>query len=304
MKKTLSILAAVLCSCLCWAQAGLSYQQNLTISSTGSANAYVLTPIPAVASLSNWCGFFVANFANTGAATLAVSGLTAKNITKNGLTATALASADIGINQVVVLCYDGTQFELVSHVANISAITIAGTSVGLGGSTSSLPSPGPIGATTQSTGAFTTGTFSTSITCTATACLGSATATTQAQGTNSTVIATTAYVDGQNMVVTSGLTAGHAYYVSAANTLSEAGGGISATTPAVCVAISTTQCLGRGTYTTTSLTAGAVYYVPTTAAVLTSTAPSTSGQFVQRLGVALSTTVLLINPSLDVGTVQ
>jgi len=128
--------------------------------------------------------------------------------------------------------------------------------------------------------------------------------TTQAQGDNSTKVASTAYVDGQNMIVTTSLTAGHAYYISAANTLSEAGGGISATAPAVCVAINTTQCLTRGTYTTTGLTAGAVYYVPTASGVVTSTAPSSTGQFVQRMGVALSTTVLIINPSLDVGTIQ
>jgi hypothetical protein len=130
------------------------------------------------------------------------------------------------------------------------------------------------------------------------------TATSQSANDNSTKLATTAYVDGQNVIVTTGLTAGHAYYISAANTLSEAGGGISATAPAVCVAVSTTVCRTRGTYTTTGLTAGAVYYVPTTAAVVTTTAPSSTGQFVQRIGVALSTTVLLINPSLDVGTVQ
>ena len=44
-----------------------------------------------------------------------------------------------------------------------SAITIAGTSVSLGGSTSSLPSPGAIGGTTPSTGAFTTLTATTSV---------------------------------------------------------------------------------------------------------------------------------------------
>lgn len=38
---------------------------------------------------------------------------------------------------------------------NNSAITIGGTSVALGGSTTSLPNPGPIGGTTPNTGAFT-----------------------------------------------------------------------------------------------------------------------------------------------------
>ncbi len=43
-----------------------------------------------------------------------------------------------------------------SAVAATGSITIAGTSVALGGSTTSLPSPGAIGGTTPSTGAFTT----------------------------------------------------------------------------------------------------------------------------------------------------
>ena len=133
---------------------------------------------------------------------------------------------------------------------------------------------------------------------------GSPTTTSQSQGDNSTKIATTAYVDGQNIIVTTGLTAGHAYYVSAANTLSEAGGGISATAPAACVAISTTQCIVRGTYTTTGLTAGAVYYVPTASGLVTTTEPSSTGQYVQRVGIALSTTVLMVNISYDVGTIQ
>src|SRR5208282_3925873 len=45
-----------------------------------------------------------------------------------------------------------------------SAITIAGTSVSLGSSTTALPSPGPIGGTTPSTGAFTTLSASSTVT--------------------------------------------------------------------------------------------------------------------------------------------
>jgi hypothetical protein len=137
------------------------------------------------------------------------------------------------------------------------------------------------------------------------------TATTQSAASNDTKVATDAYVDGAVStaqgaynVTTTGMTAGHAYYVSAANTLTEAGGALSATIAAVCVATSTTNCARVGTFTTTSLTAGAIYYVPTSSGLVTATKPTSSGQFVQRVGVALSTTVLLIQPSLDVGTVQ
>ncbi len=55
---------------------------------------------------------FQAGTANTGAATLAVNGLTAKAITKYGTT--ALATGDILANQVIEVVYDGTQFQMVS----------------------------------------------------------------------------------------------------------------------------------------------------------------------------------------------
>lgn len=46
----------------------------------------------------------------------------------------------------------------------------------------------------------------------------------------------------------------------------------------------------------TGLTAGAVYYLSTTAGGVTSTAPSSSGNVVQRIGRAASTTVLIFQP--------
>src|SRR3990167_6608241 len=60
---------------------------------TGGANAYVATPTPAWTAYAagNWL-HFKASFANTAAATIAVSGLAAKSLKKNGV---ALASADI-----------------------------------------------------------------------------------------------------------------------------------------------------------------------------------------------------------------
>lgn len=102
----------------------------------------------------------------------------------------------------------------------------------------------------------------------------------------------------------SGLTAGSAYYAGSSG-LALAEANSSGTVPAVCVAMSTTACQYSGVYTTTGLTAGAIYYVSdATAGLLTSTAPTTSGHYVQRVGVALSSTQLLIEPSLDVGAIQ
>jgi hypothetical protein len=87
--------------------------QETYIASTGSANAYVVTLAPAVAALLEGQTFsFKANFANTGAATLALNGLTAKAITKNGTT--ALIANDILSGQIITVRYDGTQFQMLS----------------------------------------------------------------------------------------------------------------------------------------------------------------------------------------------
>jgi hypothetical protein len=105
--------------------------------------------------------------------------------------------------------------------------------------------------------------------------------------------------------VTTGLTAGKLYGISgSALTLSEASSA-STVMPAVCIATTTTFCMISGTYTTSGLTANSVYYTSDgTAGTITATAPTTSGHFVQRIGMALSTTVLFVNVGLDVGTVQ
>ena len=49
---------------------------------------------------------------------------------------------------------------------------------------------------------------------------------------------------------------------------------------------------------------GVIYASDGTAGTLTQTAPSTSGHFVQRVGIALANDTILIMPSMDVGTVQ
>ena len=56
--------------------------------------------------------------ANTGAVTLNVSGLGVKNVTKNGTT--ALSAGDIAADAVVVVQYDGTEFQLVGGISGSS----------------------------------------------------------------------------------------------------------------------------------------------------------------------------------------
>jgi len=88
---------------------------------TGSANAYVLTPTIAIPSYSNGLLIsFVANFANTGAATVNISGLGAKALKK--FNDQVLETGDIEVNQIVVIRYDltGNYFQILSSTAAVT----------------------------------------------------------------------------------------------------------------------------------------------------------------------------------------
>ncbi len=83
---------------------------NWAATSGGSANAQTLTPSPAITVLTagqSWG--FIAGFTNTGPATLAVSGLTAKNVFVNQA---ALTGGEIVAGRVYNVVYDGTQYAL------------------------------------------------------------------------------------------------------------------------------------------------------------------------------------------------
>jgi hypothetical protein len=99
--------------------------------STGSANAYVLTPSAALAAYVTGERYsFRASFANTGAATLNISGLGAKTIKKMS----PFGKADLAANDIVNLSpvtveYDGTDLILctpVANIANAASETVAG----------------------------------------------------------------------------------------------------------------------------------------------------------------------------------
>ena len=93
--------------------------QNGTLTSTGSSNAYVVAGNQTYAAL-NDIGLLVfrANFTNTGSATLNVDSLGAKTIKKNH--DQNLSSGDIEANQIVVVAYNATDdtFELICDKAN------------------------------------------------------------------------------------------------------------------------------------------------------------------------------------------
>lgn len=79
---------------------------------TGAADAYVITPAPAIAAYAaGQTFFFKATNANTGASTLNVSALGVKTILRYD--GSALASGDIPASAVVEVIYDGTNFRAV-----------------------------------------------------------------------------------------------------------------------------------------------------------------------------------------------
>ena len=91
-----------------------------TLSSVSGTNAITANSAPAITTYTaGQCFRFVSAGANTGAVTLNINGLGAKNVTKNG--ATALASGDIPSGAVVQVVYDGTQFQLTNVFINIGA---------------------------------------------------------------------------------------------------------------------------------------------------------------------------------------
>jgi len=85
------------------------------ITTTGSANAYVLTTGLSLAAYVAGQSFDIkTNFGNTGAATIAVDGLAAKDLRKNGTT--ALASGDLASGRIYRISYDGTVFQVLGDV--------------------------------------------------------------------------------------------------------------------------------------------------------------------------------------------
>lgn len=90
-----------------------------TMTTGGSANAQTLTPAVAQTSLVRGDSIaFVAGFSNTGAMTLAISGLTATAVR---LANAALAGGEIVAGQTYQVVYDGTAYQLVSPAANAAS---------------------------------------------------------------------------------------------------------------------------------------------------------------------------------------
>jgi hypothetical protein len=84
--------------------------------SGGTANAQTLTVSPAITAYITGVVFnFTPGVANTGATTVAISGLGTKNITKCGTT--ALVANDLTTTAIAIILYDGTEFQLLNPQA-------------------------------------------------------------------------------------------------------------------------------------------------------------------------------------------
>jgi hypothetical protein len=118
--------------------------------STGSSNAYVLTPTVALSAYVTGERYsFRSNFSNTGAATLNISSLGAKTIKKYTASGKAdLAADDIRSGQPVTVEYDGTDLVMVTPVANTLTSLV----------TADLPTGTVAQVVNTQTGASTTGT--------------------------------------------------------------------------------------------------------------------------------------------------
>jgi len=92
----------------------------------GASDAYAITLSPAPAAyVTGMLVIFKANTINTGAATLNVNSLGAKDIKK--WYNIALADGDIKASQIVACVYDGTNFQMFSEVANVVDLATAQT---------------------------------------------------------------------------------------------------------------------------------------------------------------------------------
>lgn len=100
----------------------LQAAQQVTLSSSGTDSFVGTAGVTSTAYIAGRSYSFVANNANTGAASLDVDGLGATTIVKvSGGITTTLADNDIRSGQVVTVAYDGTNFQLQSTLGNAAS---------------------------------------------------------------------------------------------------------------------------------------------------------------------------------------
>lgn len=132
---------------------GVALQSSIQNSSyvygadTGGDDTYELTlnPVPS-AYVAGQVFYFKPTTANTGACTLNINSLGAKSIKKN--VSQDLDTGDIKAGQMVIVQYDGTNFQLVSHISPSISVQVFNTNqTELGDSTSQYDITNPTGST-------------------------------------------------------------------------------------------------------------------------------------------------------------
>lgn len=102
---------------------------DYVLDTSTSPNVIVITPSPAISAYTTGqqFSFKIANTNTSPTVSLNVNGLGAKNITKLNGTTSPVAS-DMVVGQMIIVEYDGTNFQMVSPVAN-APISVSGTPV-------------------------------------------------------------------------------------------------------------------------------------------------------------------------------
>lgn len=115
-----------------WIRPGSTTGTQYCGTSTGTANAQILTPAPVLpAYVAGVSLAFVAGFTNTGALTVNVSGLGAKNVYKEGPTGpTALTGGEVVAGNILTIRYDGTRFQLTATGLGTAALANASSNTG------------------------------------------------------------------------------------------------------------------------------------------------------------------------------
>jgi hypothetical protein len=295
---------------------------SLTAADTsGSGTAQSATTSPSFTPAANDCVLYTTTTTNSGTGlTTNIDSLGAKSIAISGSSGwtTTLPASIIPTGKPLLMCYDGTNWDIqqTGTVSSGGSNSITGSGLTIGDayfySSSSLTPAiayglAPGNSPTPLTLTFTNSSASISASNTLVAGTPVQFQTTGSLPTN--FATSTTY-----FVISTGLTTSafevSATYGGSAITAGSAGSGTQTATvvtamPAVCVASSSTACVFSGTITTGTWTAGGVLYLSdATSGALTQTIPSASGHFIQRIGVAISSSVMLVIPSLDVGTIQ
>lgn len=123
---------------------------------TGTANAYVITPSPAITAYAVGQIFsFKATNANTTSSTLNVNGLGARTI-KKVAGATDLVAGDIAAGMIVLVEYDGTNFIMLNPVANTVSLAAGVYPAGSGANLTNIPGPARVSMTVNVASGVTT----------------------------------------------------------------------------------------------------------------------------------------------------